>query len=59
MKLVVCVDDNFGILFNKRRQSSDKMQRMDLKNIVLNSKVYLSRYSYDLYKDMDLSLIHI
>ena len=55
MKLVVCVDDNFGILFNKRRQSSDKMQRMDLKNIVLNSKVYLSRYSYDLYKDMDFN----
>lgn len=55
MKLVVCLDDNFGILFNNRRQSSDVVQREDFKKIVLDKKVYLSEYSYDLYKDMDLN----
>lgn len=55
MKLVVCVDDNFGILFNKRRQSLDLNQRMDLKKIILDKKVYLTEYSYDLYKDLSLN----
>lgn len=55
MKLVVCVDDNFGISFNKRRQSFDFLQRDDLKNIILDKKVYLTEYSYDLYKDLNLN----
>lgn len=54
MKLVVCLDDNFGILFNKRRQSSDEIQRIDLKNIIKEKKVYLTEYSFDLYKDLNL-----
>ena len=55
MKLIVCVDDNFGISFNKRRQSFDTLQMEDVKKIILNKKVYLTSYTYDLYKSMDLN----
>ena len=30
MKIIVCVDDNFGMLFNNRRQSKDQMLLEDM-----------------------------
>ena len=56
MKLIVCVDDNYGILFNKRRQSMDAVQRNDVKKIVENSKVYMSEYTFDIYENMGMNL---
>ncbi|MCI5996815.1 MAG: hypothetical protein PT934_03425 [Peptoniphilaceae bacterium] len=54
MKLIVCVDDNLGISFFGKRQSMDEIQRKDVFETVKNNKVYLSQYSYDLYKDLNL-----
>ncbi len=49
MTVVVCVDDNGGMLFNNRRQSRDSLLVADLvqnhKNIIVNP------YSASLFKD--------
>lgn len=53
MKLIVCVDDNLGISFFGKRQVWMKLKKIFLKPLK-TIKVYLSQYSYDLYKDLNL-----
>ena len=56
MKLVVCLDENNGIKFFGKRQSQDELQRKNLFELIGKSKLFLSEYSYDLYKDFDFNL---
>lgn len=53
MKLVVCLDENNGIKFFGKRQSQDELQRKNLFELIGNSKLFVSDYSYDLYKDFE------
>lgn len=55
MKLVICLDEKNGINFNKRRQTMDIRQREDLLKLVDGEKLFLKKYSYDLYKDMSFN----
>jgi hypothetical protein len=54
MIVIVCVDDNGGMMFNHRRQSSD---RNVLEDIILYSKekkLYVNDYTYKLYSDINV-----
>lgn len=53
MNIIVCLDDKNGMMFNKRRQSQDKILRSDIKKLVENKNLYMNNYSYKLYKDID------
>ena len=53
MNIIVCLDDKNGMIFNKRRQSQDKILRADIKELVKNDNLYMNNYSYKLYKDID------
>ena len=53
MNIIVCLDDKNGMMFNKRRQSQDKLLRSDIKELVKNDNLYMNNYSYKLYKDID------
>ena len=55
MKLVVCLDKNNGISFFGKRQSQDELQRKNLFELIGNSKLFVSDYSYDLYKDFEFN----
>lgn len=55
MKLVVCLDKNNGIRFFHKRQSQDELQRKNLFELIGNSKLFVSEYSYDLYKDFEFN----
>lgn len=44
MTLVACVDDKFGLQFNHRRQSQDRVLREKLLSMV-ETKLYMSPYS--------------
>lgn len=59
MNVIVCLDDKNGMMFNKRRQSQDKILRLDIKNITLNHTLYMNSYSYKLYKDIDEGNIRV
>ena len=50
MNIIVCLDDKNGMMFNKRRQSQDKVLRADIKELVKNQDLFMNEYSYKLYK---------
>lgn len=50
MTLIFCVDNNFGLMFNKRRQSRDSVVIEDIINNY--GKIYISQYSEKLFKEI-------
>ena len=52
MQVVVCVDRRNGLLFNHRRQSMDLLQRQDLCRMLRGKRLYMSLFSYELYRDV-------
>ena len=59
MHIVVCLDDNNGMMFNKRRQSQDKLLRADISNSIGDSNLFMNHYSYKLYKDIDNGKVQV
>lgn len=45
MKIIVCLDDKNGMLFNRRRQSKDSILREKLLEKVGNETVWMNAYS--------------
>lgn len=45
MKVIVCVDDGNGMLFNKRRQSQDRVLRDDVQKMTAGQKLWMNAYS--------------
>ncbi len=46
MKLIVCVDDNAGMLFGGRRQSKDRFLREDMLRLTQGSTLWMDEYSF-------------
>ena len=46
MNIIICLDDNNGMMFNKRRQSQDRILRADLKEFIKDKDLYMNNYSY-------------
>ncbi len=53
MNVIVCLDDNNGMMFNKRRQSQDKILRDSIKELVKDKK-WNRTYPSDLYFDINV-----
>ena len=51
MKLIVCIDDAGGMLFNKRRQSSDKRVIDSILSLVRENKLRVNPYTAALFPD--------
>ena len=51
MKVIICLDDNGGMLFNNRRQSRDKVVLKDIVDCLDGSKLYISEFSQKLFSD--------
>lgn len=45
MVLIICVDNNFGTMFNSRRQSQDKLLRERIIELSRKSKLWMNHYS--------------
>lgn len=56
MKIIVCLEDNFGISFNKRRLSSDSILSRKIQSITAVSKLWIHPYSAPLF---DLTCEHV
>lgn len=50
MKLIVCVDENNGMLFNNRRQSRDRIVIQSIIKLVQNKKLWINSYSENLFR---------
>ncbi len=50
MTVIVCVDNSQGMLFNKRRQSKDKLLLEDVKRIIGSKEIIISPFSEKLFE---------
>ncbi len=51
MRVIICLDDNGGMLFNNRRQSRDKEVLKDIVDCLEGGKLYISEFSQKLFSD--------
>lgn len=45
MKIIICIDDKNGMMFNKRRQTKDSAVRKDISEMVTTSRIWMNAYS--------------
>lgn len=53
MIVIYCIDDNFGMMFNLRRQSQDKYLREHLLQISKDGVLKMNSYSFKQFSDHD------
>lgn len=53
MNIIVCLDDQYGMMFNARRQSRDRILCEKLLEIVADHKLWVSKYTAQLFPAMD------
>lgn len=51
MNIIICVDDNMGMMFNHRRQSQDRVLRDRILEITKGKKLYMNNYSKSQFAD--------
>ena len=56
MKLIVCLDDKNGMLFNKRRQSRDKILIENVLELCKGKKLYTNEYSSALFPENSVAV---
>lgn len=59
MTVIVCVDDDFGMMFGKRRQSQDKALRARILEITGENSLYMNEYSSRQFKEENTENIKI
>lgn len=52
MNVIVCLDDQNGMMFNHRRQSRDQEVIKDIISTCQEKSLYVSEYSYSLFKNL-------
>lgn len=57
MKLIVCLDDKNGMMFNKRRQSRDKILIENVLELCKGEKLYTNEYSAKLFPENTVEII--
>ena len=59
MIVIVCVDDNLGMMFNNRRQSRDIEVIKKIVELTNGSWLWMNKYSYELFEKSDRSNINV
>lgn len=59
MKIIVCLDDDKGMLFNRRRQSQDTFVRRDIIENLRGSRLWMNNYSFKQLKECNQALITV
>ena len=59
MKIIVCCENNNGMLFNSRRVSQDSIVNERIAEMTKDSKLWMNNYSYMLFEKMNASNINL
>lgn len=59
MIIIVCIDDNNGMLFHGRRQSRDRVLRADVIKVAAGSSLWMNAYSFGQFADENSALIRV
>ena len=54
MRIVVCLDEHDGMLFNRRRQSKDSAVRQHMLDMCADSVLWMNRYSAAQFSEEDM-----
>ena len=54
MKIIICLDNNNGLMFNNRRQSRDSKVIDDIFKIIGSSNLYINDFSADIFADRNV-----
>lgn len=53
MIVIVCLDENNGMMFHGKRQSRDKALTERIRQISKGKRIWMNNYSYQLYGDLE------
>ena len=56
MKLIVCLDERKGMMFNNRRQSRDRVLIDNIIEMIGDDKLYIAPYSESLFENKEIKL---
>ena len=56
MKLIVCLDERKGMMFNNRRQSRDRVLIDNMIEMIGDDKLYIAPYSESLFENKEIKL---
>ena len=56
MKIIVCLDDKNGMMFNKRRQSRDRVLIENVLELCKGEKLYTNEYSSKLFPENSVEI---
>lgn len=59
MIIIVCLDDRNGMMFNRRRQSMDRMVRRRIFKLAKDSRLWMNRYSYGQFEEEERPLVTV
>lgn len=59
MKVIFCLDDNNGMMFNHRRQSRDEKVIEKILEITKKNRLWVNKYSYSLFEIFNISNINV
>lgn len=51
MNVIICLDQNNGMLFNNRRQSRDRIVRKNILEYINGAKLYMDKYSFKQFSE--------
>lgn len=57
MKLIVCLDERWGMMFNHRRQSRDRVLIEDLLRMVGDDRLWIAPYSASLFVEREKEVL--
>jgi hypothetical protein len=56
LKLIVCLDERKGMMFNNRRQSRDRVLIDNMIKMIGDDKLYIAPYSESLFENKEIKL---
>jgi len=59
MKVIVCIDDCNGMLFNKRRQSRDRVLIADVVSNIFGGNLLITKFSEKLFEEFEIDSFFI
>ena len=59
MKVILCLDDNNGMVFNNRRQSRDEKIIEKILDITKKNRLWINKYSYSLFEIFNASNVNV
>ena len=59
MRIIACVSDDFGLLFNMRRQSRDRRILEDISTLVGDAVLYINDFSIPLFDSAKISVLSV